>query len=215
MKNTASLVILVIALSLGVWKYSTSKPAKQSGDDEPSQAVTSKSSRPNSSTNQVHPANSGSDQGTDLANNPDSKLSETQVAAKAAIIEKIHDASTTYDAAYLPVIKPYLLDPDPEIRENAVNAMIVLGDAAAGKMLREAAIQMKTAEDVKMMLEAAEFVELPPADLKKFIKRKNPDGETTPPEKRTPRADKRRIERSDQPDSDNATQSPPAPSNWS
>lgn len=74
-----------------------------------------------------------------------------------------------YDPAYLPVIEPYLTHTDPEIRAGAVNAMIILGDAAASPMLREAAVQMTSSDDAKMMFEAADYLELPEADITKFL----------------------------------------------
>lgn len=84
---------------------------------------------------------------------------------KEDTIEKIHDAATTYDAAYLPVIQPYLRDADPEIRQEAVDAMIILGSADAAPLLRDAAKTLTTAEEMKIMLDAAEYLELPEVDL--------------------------------------------------
>lgn len=207
MKVIAPCIVLLIALSIGIWKYTTSQGNRSADAGRISEATSSKSSRPSSTTKPTDP----SIQQSESTDHQESGPTEAQVAAKAAIIEKIHDASTTYDAAYLPVIKPYLLDADPEIRENAVNAMIVLGDASAGKMLRDAAIQMKTAEDVKMMLEAAEFVELPEADLKKFIKRKPPEGETDPGEPRPPRPNKLQTDRRQESQPESEIQDPQNP----
>jgi hypothetical protein len=210
MKTILASIILIIALSLVIWRISSDdSPAQPKTEIDKSPRKQDSSSKANHSKLSGTTPNAVDDKSSAL--DPDKKA-----ATKAATIEKIHEASTTYDAAYLPVIKPYLIDSDPEIRENAVNAMIVLGDASAGKMLREAAIQMKTAEDVKMMLEAAEFVELPPADLSKLIKKKPADGEAKPREPRDPRANMPRIERPVRPEQsapNNANSEPQTPSN--
>jgi hypothetical protein len=97
---------------------------------------------------------------------------EAAEKARAAAIEKMQEASTTYDAAQLPVIQPYLVSPDPELRAAAVDAMIVLGDASAGAMIREAAKSMTSLDEVKKMENAADYAELPPVDFKKMKKRK-------------------------------------------
>ena len=89
---------------------------------------------------------------------------------RGAILDMLHDAATMYDAAYLPVIEPYLTHTDPEIRAGAVDAMIILGEAAASPMLRRAASRMTSAADVRMMLEAADYLELPEADITRFLR---------------------------------------------
>ncbi|OYU46344.1 MAG: hypothetical protein CFE44_02600 [Burkholderiales bacterium PBB4] len=83
-------------------------------------------------------------------------------------IEKMQEASTSYDPAELPVIRPYLVHPDPKLRAAAVDAILVLGDASAGPMLREAARTLSSAEEAKKMEQAADYIELPPANLKEI-----------------------------------------------
>ncbi|MEO8616643.1 MAG: HEAT repeat domain-containing protein [Luteolibacter sp.] len=90
--------------------------------------------------------------------------------AREAAIDQMHDAATTYDKAQLPVIQPYLVDPDPELRAAAADCMIILGDASAGPMLREAAKKMDSAEEAKDLEKKADYVELPPIDIKKASK---------------------------------------------
>jgi hypothetical protein len=79
------------------------------------------------------------------------------------MLELIHEASVTYDAAELPTIRPYLSHADPEIRKAAVDAMIVLGDSSAAVMLRDAASNAHTPQEAVDMLKAAEYLELPSA----------------------------------------------------
>ena len=92
--------------------------------------------------------------------------------SKEAAIEQLQEVATTYDPAGLPKIRGYLANSDPELRAAAVNAMIVIGDASAGPMLREAARKLASVEEAKTMEEAANYVELPSADLKELLKSK-------------------------------------------
>jgi hypothetical protein len=80
----------------------------------------------------------------------------------------LHDTSVTYDPAELPKIQPYLLSPDAEVQKAAIDAMVVLGDAAAAPMLREASRQTMDTNAVMEMLKAADYLELPPMDIKKM-----------------------------------------------
>jgi cytoskeletal protein RodZ len=82
-------------------------------------------------------------------------------ANQAVILAQIEDASVTYDAKALPLIEPYLLSPDPVVREAAMKGMINLGDAAAGPLLREASHHVSTPQEAVALLEAADYVELP------------------------------------------------------
>ncbi|HSP43104.1 MAG TPA: hypothetical protein VLO11_09550 [Luteolibacter sp.] len=111
-------------------------------------------------------------------------IHETPAAAKSAAMEKMNDAATTYDPAQLAVIRPYLASADPELRSAAVDAMIVLGDASAGAMLREAAARLQSEEEAQSMLEAADYVELPPANLKELTKRNRDGPQTEAPARR-------------------------------
>ena len=86
------------------------------------------------------------------------KLSEEQ---RADIAKKIEEASVMYDAKALPLIEPYLLHPDPEVRTAALNGMITLGEAGAAPLLREAAKKAATPKEAVAMGEAADYLELP------------------------------------------------------
>lgn len=87
--------------------------------------------------------------------------------ARKEILEEINDAAVTYDPADLPRIEPYLLHPDEEIRKAAINGMITLGDASAGALLRKAASLASTPQEAVRLLEAADYVELPSATLRR------------------------------------------------
>ncbi len=92
---------------------------------------------------------------------PSASKPNTKALSREAMLEEINAASVTYDAKALPRIQPYLINPDPEIREAAKNGMIVLGDAAAGPLLRDASKKMATPQEAVGLLEAADYVELP------------------------------------------------------
>ena len=79
----------------------------------------------------------------------------------AAILTTIEEASVTYDSKALPLIEPFLLHADPRVRQAAMNGMIVLGEAAAGPLLREAAGKAPSPREAFALADAADFVELP------------------------------------------------------
>ncbi len=88
--------------------------------------------------------------------------------AKKAVLESLNDAATTYDAAQLPFINKFLYDGDPEIRKAARDAMLVLGDASAGKMLREAGETATNEQERSELMKAADYAELPTVNLKQM-----------------------------------------------
>ena len=103
-------------------------------------------------------------------------------ASQAVILGQIEDASVTYDAKALPLIEPYLLNPDPVVREAAKNGMINLGDAAAGPLLREASRYASTPQEAMALSEAADYVELPPATARRIkSSAQAPGGTEAPP----------------------------------
>ena len=87
------------------------------------------------------------------------------------VVVELNNIATTYDAAELPKIQPYLLHPKAEVREAAMNAMVTLGDASAGPLLRNAAAQVADPREAVEILDAADYVELPPSTNLKFKKK--------------------------------------------
>ena len=157
--------LLLVAAILIALKLSSNDDASP---DSPIQPVVTAAnrSRPASApplvpAPEIRPANSP----TPKADSPGEVLEKS---SRDAAIGKMQEASTSYDPAELPVIRPYLNSQDPELRAAAVDAMIVLGDASAGPMLREAAKTMDSPEEAKKMQQAADYVELPPVDFKKL-----------------------------------------------
>ena len=101
-------------------------------------------------------------QGLQLSSSAEIIRTEVQVDE---ILTEIEDAAISYDAEELPILESYLYDPDPAIREAALNGMLTLGDAAASPMLRAAAENAYTPHEAVAMLEAADFLDLPEGKL--------------------------------------------------
>lgn len=157
----------VVAIGFLIWFINT-RPLTVDDTDYHAREVISprQASAPNhfGSSNKTEPSSSA-------AEKPEID-STSNAESKQTILEKIHEASITYDPSQLPAIRGYLLHPEAEIREAAVNGMIVLGDASAGPMLREAAKLAPTAKEAVVMEEAADYVELPSANLGELLKKK-------------------------------------------
>jgi hypothetical protein len=81
----------------------------------------------------------------------------------------IEDAATSYDPRQISRIQPFLEHSDPEIRSATIQGLITLGDPAAAPVLRAAAGRIRTADlkEAIPMIEAADYLELPPASLVK------------------------------------------------
>jgi HEAT repeat protein len=98
--------------------------------------------------------------------------STPSISEKDHIIEKVRDASTTYDPASLPIIEPYLYSPDSEIRGEAVNAIVNLGDKAGAVLLRKYAEKESNLERKLEILKLADWLELPSGKIP-FTKKKS------------------------------------------
>lgn len=81
------------------------------------------------------------------------------------IVEEVREAAITYDPASLSVIAPYLNSPDLELRQEAVNAVVTLGDAAGAPLLRAQAAKETDPLRKKELLDFAAWLELPPAQF--------------------------------------------------
>lgn len=118
-----------------------------------------------------HPASPLADQTHPPANspptpNPSSDKQNSEQTTRA-LLEKIHDASVTYDPQQLPIIAEFLLHDEAEVRKAALDGMIVLGDSAAAPLLRQAALSAPTPQEAVALEEAADYMELPSASLQK------------------------------------------------
>ncbi len=86
----------------------------------------------------------------------------------SAILSRIDEASTRYDPSALPVLQPYLLHEDEEVRTAAVDGIIALGEAGGAPLLRAASAQLKDPREAVAYLDAAEYLELPPVTMEEL-----------------------------------------------
>jgi len=142
-------VLLIAAGVMLVPKSKETQPAGETARKEQTIPPSSKSDTRESAT----PPNSGGETSPKQAALADDE--------RIAILNEIEQAAVTYDAKALPSIEPYLLHPDPEVRQAAMNGMVILGDAAAGPLLRKAAGNAPTPKEAVALGEAADYVELP------------------------------------------------------
>lgn len=70
------------------------------------------------------------------------------------------------------MIRPYLTHPGPEMRTATLQGMIILGDASAAPLLRAAAKETSDPKEVTALLEAADYLELPPVSLTPTFQKK-------------------------------------------
>lgn len=150
--TTSCAAILILIAGIIVWRNLGANSDDRADDTK----------RP--TIQKTHPAGLGDGKASQFkpeTPTPNVEAKPTAPVTKEEILETVHQASITYDPKELPVIQKFLLDADPEIREAARNAMIVLGDGSAGPMLRDASKLAPTPHEAVAMLEAADYVELP------------------------------------------------------
>jgi hypothetical protein len=82
---------------------------------------------------------------------------------RARLIAEIEAAYTTYHPDALPVLARFLAHPDREIRTFARDAIVQVGHADGATLLRGAARESRDPRESVALLDAAEFLELPPA----------------------------------------------------
>jgi hypothetical protein len=116
---------------------------------------------------------------------PDGRNNKQRDAAspidKEGVLNEIHDASVTYDPSQLPKIAAFLHHADEQIRQAAIDGMIVLGDSAAAPILREAAKTALSAKEAVALEEAAAYMELPSARNVLRSKEKKPPTQSPDP----------------------------------
>lgn len=119
-------------------------------------------------------------QDTQTSTESPKEASTNPLSTRDEIVDRMNEASVSYDPAQLPVIEPYLRNGDPAIRAAALDAILVLGHADGAPLLREAAKSAESSEEAANLEKAADFLELPPADLGKRRKNANPENGAAP-----------------------------------
>ena len=116
-------------------------------------------------------ANSGMPQEQELKpvieeqHSPNSAPKATPVLEKDKAIDNLREASVTYDKVALPRITPYLASADPDVRQEAINAVVNIGDPAGAPFLRSQAAREADFNKKKELLDLADWLELPSATL--------------------------------------------------
>jgi hypothetical protein len=166
----------VVILLLGLIGYLTMSPTSSVHRD--ASTTEPQAERITNSRSQPKPVSDFSDslEIPPLAKSPDSVESKSPSPEKnaASTLEKttillgIQDSIATYSDEGVDQIAPLLASPDPQIRDSAIDGMKQLATPKAAAVLREAAMKSTTsAADRAAMLEAAEFIDLPPYEPKK------------------------------------------------
>ena len=83
----------------------------------------------------------------------------------ALTVDDLEALAMKHDAEALRVILEALADPDPEIRAAARKAAVQFGDRAAAPELRAVAVGTADGDEQRALLEAADFLELPPLEI--------------------------------------------------
>jgi hypothetical protein len=83
--------------------------------------------------------------------------------ARDRLFAAIEEAYTTYDVSALPRLTPHLRHPDPEVRTFAREAIVQLGHIDGVAALRAAARDARDPREATELLDAADFLEIPPA----------------------------------------------------
>ncbi len=78
---------------------------------------------------------------------------DAQAAIDAAVV--------TYEPSGVKAILPFLLDPDPQIRQAARDGMVQLGESDAIPLLRDAASKLDDPQEVASLQDAADLLSLP------------------------------------------------------
>ena len=168
-RSTMNKTILVGAVAAFVcgavyWAYYSAGPslpivaANSTGDSTPAKLHTVSSGRTLSN-----------DSGHSLSVNEAAELRLSTISdasGKQHILDSIQLASISYDPVELPRIQPYLTHSDPEVREAALNGIVVLGHAAGAPLLRNAASRITNPIEAAELLKKADYLELPSVPIK-------------------------------------------------
>lgn len=109
----------------------------------------------------------GAQQTTSLSSYPPrtSDLRNSRVVQKSQILEELRAAAITYNREALPLIEPHLYSTDPEVRQAAVEAIILLGAKEGAPLLRKASASWDDRNEAAQLLEKADYLELPSGNL--------------------------------------------------
>jgi hypothetical protein len=159
MKRPAFLALCVLAVAcaaLFLRRPGNGDPAATSSSSSPVLSVAAPATPASAHLNERRAAESQITPGALNAPAPVSSAEEKEQRLNA-----ISTASTTYSPEGIRDIKPFLLDPDPEIRAAAKDGLINLGESGGSAALRAAAKQIKEPREAASYLDAADYLDLP------------------------------------------------------
>lgn len=87
--------------------------------------------------------------------------SELTSEKKEFIINNLQSIGQSYKPASLSQIDPWLSNPDKDIRSAALNAVLLIGDPAGACLLRKAAKSVDDPREASVLLDKADYLELP------------------------------------------------------
>jgi hypothetical protein len=177
MKNTAVTIIIALfgvailgALAVLLLSPAPSTPMSSAAKSQAEDAETTTSALLGEETDwdsdeSVAPATGdagrGGDDGVSLVASGDAVVTMSS-SQRAAVETTIYEAMSTYSAEGVPALQPLLTHADSSIRSEAIEAMKQLDTPEAVVALRAAAKEEKDPDKRRALLEAADFVELPP-----------------------------------------------------
>jgi len=89
---------------------------------------------------------------------------------KESIIDQLQSIGESYDPEFLAQVAPWLSNPDKDVRTAAMNAILLIGDSAGASLLRKAVNLVDDPREASVLLDNADYLELPPSQLGKPIK---------------------------------------------
>ncbi len=142
-------VILAVVLALKPWKTDTNidATAKDRKEENTGQATMTQSQQ-----SRIRPESQSKDQPSPEVLDP---------AEMEAIIEELQGLSSEYSPSAIPKIAVYFDSAHPEVRSEALQSMLQLGERAAVPYLLKAAENAPTPDEAAALKEAAEWLELP------------------------------------------------------
>lgn len=170
-----SLIALGLGAGLGIAWFNRaddpSRPASSTATVEPAASGLSSASPSHATSSndaprsQSAPVDHTAPTGADASARAETSSPEPTLAPEVRdrLIEEITAAYTTYEPEALPKLAPFLRHSDPEIRSYARDAIVQVGHADGVKLLRDAAKTARDPREAVALLEAAEYLDIPPA----------------------------------------------------
>jgi len=91
------------------------------------------------------------------------KVTGAPVVVDAIVQSDIDSAVVLYSPEALPTFERFLASNEPDVREAARDGLVRLGETGGAALLRHATARMTDPEEIKRMLETADYLELPSA----------------------------------------------------